>query len=129
MKLHSNNTDEILRISGYGDGYIVVAEQRVEITFALHAGSIHALDGILDLDALGWPALGFMHGSPPEILVLGTGNSQLFPPAEVYAELAFRRIGLEAMSTPAACRTYNILRSEGRNVSAILMPPKGMGPS
>ena len=31
-------------------------------------------------------------------------------------------IGIEPMSSPAACRTYNVLLSEGRRISAALLP-------
>ena len=55
-------------------------------------------------------------GSLPFINAMSTG-----PGPRLYAELASRRIGLEVMSTPAACRTYNILGAEGRRVSALML--------
>ncbi|MDZ7749569.1 MAG: Mth938-like domain-containing protein [Halofilum sp. (in: g-proteobacteria)] len=56
-----------------------------------------------------------------EILLLGTGRVQRFPPARLMAELGRQGIGLEVMDTPAACRTYNVLMSEDRRVAAALM--------
>jgi uncharacterized protein len=56
----------------------------------------------------------------PEIIVLGTGPSLVLPLADLMAELAQRRIGLEIMDTPAACRTYNVLVHERRSVVAAL---------
>jgi len=56
----------------------------------------------------------------PEIIVLGTGSSLVLPLADLMAELAQRRIGLEIMDTPAACRTYNVLVHERRSVVAAL---------
>lgn len=58
----------------------------------------------------------------PDILVMGTGSRQIFPPAQLMVSLAQKRIGLEVMDTAAACRTYNVLRSEGRNVTAAILP-------
>jgi uncharacterized protein len=58
----------------------------------------------------------------PEVIVLGTGRSQVFPDPTVYAEALARGIGFEVMDTGAACRTYNILVSEGRRVVAALFP-------
>jgi uncharacterized protein len=57
----------------------------------------------------------------PEIVVLGTGSRQHFPDQELIRPLVDQQIGLEAMATDAACRTYNILMSEGRRVAAALM--------
>ena len=58
----------------------------------------------------------------PELIVLGTGRSQVFPDPAVYGWVLERRIGCEAMDTGAACRTYNILMAEGRRVVAALLP-------
>jgi uncharacterized protein len=57
----------------------------------------------------------------PEIIVLGTGLRLRFPDAEFTAGFLSQGIGVEIMDTTAACRTYNILLSEGRRVVAALM--------
>ncbi|MEX0606953.1 MAG: Mth938-like domain-containing protein [Halofilum sp. (in: g-proteobacteria)] len=57
----------------------------------------------------------------PEIVLLGTGRRQRFPSAQLMADLARKGIGLEAMDTAAACRTYNVLMSEDRRVAAALL--------
>lgn len=57
----------------------------------------------------------------PIILVLGTGARQVFPHAELIGQVLQRGIGLEVMDTAAACRTYNILAGENRNVVAALI--------
>ena len=70
-----------------------------------------------------------------EIILLGTGAKLQFPePAMVAAAMGHRSfsldddtggligsIGVEVMDTAAACRTYNVLSSEGRNVAAALL--------
>lgn len=57
----------------------------------------------------------------PEIVILGMGFRAQHPPRELVFAMARRGIGFESMDTPAACRTFNILVSEGRDVAAILI--------
>jgi uncharacterized protein len=59
----------------------------------------------------------------PQIVLLGTGAALVWPEADLMAELAARGIGLEIMSTPAACRTFNVLVHERRRVVAALFNP------
>jgi uncharacterized protein len=125
MKFHRETGEDSLRISGYGDGFVNVAQRRMEQTFALHAESLHALGELGTVEQLTWNDLSCLHAEPPEILILGTGATQIFPSQALYFELASRRIGLEVMSTAAACRTFNILRAEGRSVAAVMMIPPG----
>jgi len=54
----------------------------------------------------------------PEVVLLGTGERQAFPPPEVLAACLERGIGLEAMTNAAAARTFNVLAGEGRRVVA-----------
>ena len=56
----------------------------------------------------------------PDVIILGTGERQTFPDHELGMRLLEKGIGLEVMDTGAACRTYNVLVSEGRAVSAAL---------
>lgn len=58
----------------------------------------------------------------PDLVLLGTGLGQQFPAPEIFALLARRNVALEVMDTGGACRTYNILISEGRRVVAALFP-------
>lgn len=57
----------------------------------------------------------------PELVLLGTGQRQQFPSNALLAQLINAGIGVEVMDTQAACRTYNILASEGRQVAAALL--------
>jgi uncharacterized protein len=59
----------------------------------------------------------------PELLVLGTGPAQVFPPAAVLASCLQRGVGMEVMSNAAAARTYSILAGEGRRVVAGFLIP------
>ena len=57
----------------------------------------------------------------PEIVIVGTGKKLRFPPPSALAPLREARIGFEVMDTAAACRTYNVLLGEGRQVAALLL--------
>jgi len=59
----------------------------------------------------------------PDIIILGTGDTLLRPKLDLMGLMAERGVGLEIMSTPAACRTYNVLLHEGRAVVAALFMP------
>ncbi|MDL2337915.1 MAG: Mth938-like domain-containing protein [Pseudomonadota bacterium] len=52
----------------------------------------------------------------PELVLFGSGARLRFPPTSLFRLLIERRIGFETMDTAAACRTYNVLLAEGRNV-------------
>ena len=56
-----------------------------------------------------------------DVIVFGTGERPIFPPRSVVFAFARMGIGFEAMDTIAACRTFNILVSEGRRAAAALM--------
>jgi len=61
----------------------------------------------------------------PDVVILGTGESHRFPHPRLLRALYERHIGVEVMTTNAACRTYNILMAEDRPVAAaLLIPPR-----
>ncbi|MFT7460212.1 MAG: hypothetical protein ACI909_002900, partial [Planctomycetota bacterium] len=57
----------------------------------------------------------------PEIVIVGTGKTLIFPPDSLMRPLTEKNIGFEIMDTGAACRSYNFLVSEGRHVVAALL--------
>jgi uncharacterized protein len=59
----------------------------------------------------------------PELVVFGSGPRLTFVAPALYRALIDARIGVETMDTAAACRTYNVLASEGRSVVAALLLP------
>ena len=101
--------------------------------FSLDAGIFEAL--LLTPErADGWTPpplaeLGVEHLEPllsldpqPEFLIIGTGPSMGFPPRALVRALEERGIGVEAMDSRAAARTWGMLRSEERWIAAALMP-------
>ena len=59
-------------------------------------------------------------GAGPEIVLLGTGAGNIFPPRELTFAFARMGIGFETMDTAAAARTFNVLANEARKVAAVL---------
>jgi uncharacterized protein len=59
---------------------------------------------------------------PPEFLILGTGARQAFAPRALADAFGARGIGIEAMDSRAAARTWGVLRGEGRWIAAALLP-------
>ena len=57
----------------------------------------------------------------PEVIIFGAGWETRLPPRELVFALARHGIGFEMMDTPAACRTFNVLVSEDRDVAAVLV--------
>ena len=109
-------------IHGYGDGGFRVAGTRHGGSLFLHTRAAQSWTPPQDLDTLTVEALMPLIGdTPPLLLVLGTGA----PPNHPFSDLghAFREhgIALEVLSTPAACRTWNVLMSEGRVAAAALV--------
>ena len=108
-------------IKSYGPGWIIINEQE------LHRSVIVAPDRLVT----DWPPQTFadleeMHFAAilelePEIVLLGTGDRQRFPHPKLTRVLLARGVGVEAMDTPAACRTYNIIMMEDRRVAAALL--------
>jgi len=66
----------------------------------------------------------------PEVVIFGSGHRIRFPAPALLRALIDRRIGVETMDTPAACRTYNVLVAERRSVlAALLIESDGAGAS
>ena len=120
MKLHASVPSGVNRITGYGEGYVMVNGERrassvVVLPERIEPWSAAAFDTLAPED------FAFLQGLGAEIVLLGTGARQRFPHPRLTAALAQAGIGLEVMDLQAACRTYNILVAEGRKVAAALL--------
>ena len=120
MKLHADGATT--RITSYGPGYFAIGDRIV------HQGIIVCANGtvetwtpavLADLDERNVQQI-ISHG--PEVVLLGTGARQQFPPPELLRPFVENGLGLEVMDTAAACRTFNVLASENREVVAGLLP-------
>lgn len=121
MKLHAERIEGTNAIARHGkDGVLVNGAQFTSSVVVPWTGLVTAwnLTRFSDLSAEHFAALA---RHEPELVLFGSGEKLRFPPASVLRPLIERRIGFETMDTAAACRTYNVLLSEGRNVVAGLL--------
>lgn len=121
MKLHSSATAGMMAITSYDAEHIGVNGRRLTRSFIVTPRQIiedWAPTSFEDLAEADIERIAVM-GSP--IVLLGTGMRQRFPKPALLRPLIERRVGVEIMDSHAACRTYNILMSEGRDVVAALI--------
>ena len=107
--------------TGYGDGYVEVNGRRHQQSLVVGGERIVVDWPVTSVEGLGADHMAALVELKPEIVLLGTGARFQLPPPALLAPLYKAGIGVEAMDTPAACRTYNILLAEGRNVVAALI--------
>ncbi len=120
MKLHRDLAVGQNIINSYGPGHVMVNGERFESSLVVLPDSL-VPDWCPGVDGLAAAHLEQLLTLKPEVVMLGTGSRQRFPAPAVLRPLIEARIGVEVMSTPAACRTYNILVSEGRRAAAALL--------
>jgi uncharacterized protein len=118
MKFTLEGASRANLIRGYSPQEIRIGEQRLTASCIVTADTL-----IADWEPRSFAELQAEHlekilALKPELVLLGTGPTQRFPPANVRAALAARGVGLEIMDLGAACRTFNILVQEERRVAA-----------
>ena len=121
LKLHLSKPAEKNTFTGYGPGYVVVNKKRYENSLITMPDNIIENWQVLTVEQLSEEHFELLIPYQPEIILLGTGATLRFPSSVVTKKLLKLKIGVEVMDTNAACRTYNILMAEGRNVVAALI--------
>jgi uncharacterized protein len=121
LKFHLDQTAGKNAFTGYGEGYVAVNGTRHEESLVVSAERVITAWPARSVAALAADHLAALVELEPEIVLLGTGSRFEFPEPALLAPLYRAGIGVEVMDTPAACRTYNILLGEGRNVVAALI--------
>ena len=120
MKLHVSTPSGANTITAYGDDYVMVNGARRDSSVIVTAAEVKPW-GAADFDHLREQDFAELAGLGAEIVLLGTGTRQRFPHPRLTAPLGAARVGLEVMDLKAACRTYNILVAEARNVALALL--------
>ena len=121
MKLHLTTAENNNLITGYGADFVEINRQRYTSSFIVMADKL-----LLDWQATDFVSLTAAHfvqiiELKPEVVLLGTGEKHQFLHPKITQNLTENGIPIECMTTVAACRTYNILMSEGRKVAAALI--------
>lgn len=121
MKFAQDNQDEGYVITAYDDKGISVNGKPFNQSLIITTAK---LDEVWKVDSIATLQPGHVEQIlvfNPELIIIGTGNKLVFPAVEMYSNIIERGIGVDFMDTRAACRTYNILMSEGRHVVAGLI--------
>ena len=108
-------------VHAYDEHHVQIGEQRFGSSLILMRDRIIADWRPAGFDGLQIGDMEIVKALKPDLVLLGTGERQRFPAPDLYRTLIEAGIGLEAMTTPAACRTYNILAAEDRRVAAALL--------
>lgn len=121
MKLHLTHAEGNNLITGHENDAIFVNKQRYEKSLIVMPKSLYPDWGAESFDGLNMSHFSELAELEPEVVILGTGKQHRFIYPRIIIALTQKNIPVECMTTDAACRTYNILMSEGRKVAVALI--------
>ncbi|MFT3733635.1 MAG: Mth938-like domain-containing protein [Rhodocyclaceae bacterium] len=121
MKLYRDEDSGLNLVTGYDAAHIAIQRQRHETSLVVMPQSTPQPWGTAGFDGLTEADFAAIVALSPALVLIGTGGRQRFPKPALLRPLIDARIGFEVMDTGSACRTYNILASEGRVVAAALL--------
>ena len=116
MELNEIRFDDAVPVDGYGPGFFRVGGKRIEGSCLVYATGVRPWGGYEDTATL------LPLAEEVDVIFVGTGAEMTHIPAAFRAALEEAGLGVEPMASPAACRTYNVLLSEGRRVALALIP-------
>jgi uncharacterized protein len=125
MKMSLDGAEGTYRIQGYADGEIRINDVRYNRSLLVTPDTLVTEWGPASVEAARTSDFAAVHELDPEVILLGTGIHQTFPSRELMLSVMETGVGLEVMDTASACRTYNVLMSEGRRVVAALIIDQG----
>jgi uncharacterized protein len=121
MKLHLTQAAGNQLITGYGEGWVAVNTLRYERSLIVLPERVIEDWNATDFDSLTVAHFERIAELKPEVVLLGTGKTHRFIHPRLTAPLTAIGVSVECMDTAAACRTYNILMAEGRQVAAAIL--------
>nr|WP_217350654.1 Mth938-like domain-containing protein [Azonexus fungiphilus] len=121
VKLHTTSTAGLNLFTAYGDDYVAVNHEKHEKNLIVLPESLRPGWSTANVATLQESDMQQLLDLGVEVILLGTGKRLRFPAPALMRPFAPAGIGLEVMDLQAACRTYNILASEGRKVAAALL--------
>lgn len=121
MELNQDTGEGHYHIRGYGVDFIQINDEKIDHSIIVTPYKLinpWPPQSLIELNAIHFLPLFDLQ---PTIVLLGTGSRFCFPETKLLADFYAKKIGIEVMTTAAACRTYAILMSEGRKVAAALL--------
>ncbi|HAV08280.1 MAG TPA: hypothetical protein DEF12_01740 [Rhodobacteraceae bacterium] len=116
MKLNEVTFRDAVPVDGYGPGFFRVGGTVLQGAVLVTAGRATQWQGLEDQEAL------LSLAGTVDVIFLGMGQDIAHAPTGLRAQIEAAGMGLEVMNSPAACRTYNVLVSEGRRVALAALP-------
>ncbi|KIC08287.1 hypothetical protein RA19_20140 [Leisingera sp. ANG-M1] len=116
MRLNEVSYSDAQPVDGYGDGFFRIGGQ------VYQGGVLTSAAGTAAWDGFGEPEPLLSLAGEIDVLFIGTGPEIAHIPADLRKALEEAGLGVEAMNSPAACRTYNVLLSEGRRIALAALP-------
>ncbi|MBQ2262277.1 MAG: Mth938-like domain-containing protein [Loktanella sp.] len=116
MRLNEIRYNDSVPIDGYGPGFFRIGGKVLRGPVLVFPTGVTGWDGFSDTGAI------LERAADVDVVFIGTGAEIAHLPATFRTTLEEAGIGVESMASPAACRTYNVLLSEGRRVAVALIP-------
>lgn len=116
MRLNEVTYNDAAPVDGYGPGFFRIGDVVYEGGALILPSGVAHWGGYAETEAI------LAAADEIDVLFIGTGAEIAHPPAPFQATLEAAGLGLEVMASPPACRTYNVLLSEGRRIGVALLP-------
>ena len=121
MKFTEHRDSNIFAVKHYEMGHVKVNNLTFTKSFFITQFTTEANWPCDSIDKLNIEFLDQILDSGVDVIILGTGDKQVFPEPKLFAYCAAKGVGLEVMANDAACRTYNVLTTEDREVALALI--------
>lgn len=116
MKFTEHRDNQLNMIKSYSPGLVTVNNTAINQSCIITHKSLITDWPVPSLNELNHQHIEQLLALDPEVLILGVGDTQIFPDAKVFAQCAQAGLSLEVMNNASACRTYNVLTTEERVV-------------
>jgi uncharacterized protein len=118
MKFAQDNLDEGYVITSYDENSVSINNKAFTESLIISGRKLDESWDLKSINQLADEHIQQLLSFEPELIIIGTGNKLVFPSVEIYSTIINCGIGVDFMDTRAACRTYNVLFSEDRDVVA-----------
>jgi uncharacterized protein len=116
MQLNEVNFDGAVPVDSYGPGFFRIGGEVINGPMIAVEAQARAWGGLADEAAL------IALADQADVIFIGMGAEIAHLPKPLREALEETGVGVEVMSSPSACRTYNVLLSEGRRVALAVLP-------
>jgi len=124
MQLNLERPDYAFSLRGADGVHALVNDRVLRSSFVIAPDTLVEDWPVSDARTMDPSHLDALLALQPELVLLGTGATQVFPPQAVLAACLTRHLGIEVMTNDAAARTYSVLAAEGRRVVAGFVIPE-----